>query len=89
MPLTAEEVLKKLLAATDEAKETTRALHEARGAALDVIKKQKHEIAEIIQTTVEAAFAELSEDAKMKMVDGIDAVIKGIEHDWREKLGLI
>lgn len=88
MVLETDQVLKKLIDATEEAKATTRDLHAARATALDVLKKQRKEIAEGIKTAVDEAVAELGAEARERLVTSVEGVIAGIERDWRQALGL-
>lgn len=88
MAVLPEEMLKKLVAATAEAKETIRELHEARAVALDVDRKQRERITQAIVTEVERQVGELADEARTEMRETISNVIKGFSELWREKLGL-
>lgn len=88
MPLTAEDVLKKLTIATEEARATIREVHEARSAALDVVKKQRQQIADTIVKEIADQVEQLGTAAYAEMRARIDQVITRIETDWRAKLGL-
>lgn len=88
MPLQSEEVLARLVEATGEAKSTIRELHEARAAAIDVIKRHRKEIADAVVAEVDRAVAELSGDARAALVAGVEQTIQAITTDWRAALGL-
>jgi hypothetical protein len=88
MPLQPEEVLNQLIRARDEARETIRELHEARSAALDVDKKQRERITQLIVTEVERQVGVLAADARAQMQGRMGAVINDIEELWRAALHL-
>lgn len=88
MPLTADETLKKLVEAIEEGKATTRDLHAARATAMDVLKKQRREIAEGITNEVNRAVQEIRTETRDLMVSRVEEIMGAIERDWRTKLGL-
>lgn len=88
MPLAAEDVLQKLIEAIDEAKSTIRELHEARGASMDIIKKQKKDIADKIQKEVETEVKKITDDIRRQSIEAVEKIMNDIQHDWRVKLGL-
>ena len=88
MPRSSEEVLQDLVNATLEAKNTIRELHEARSAAMDVIKKQRGQIVEAIAAEVKAQVSEVINEAHELVLSSAGEMIDRIEKDWREKLGL-
>lgn len=88
MPVTAEETLAKLVEAADEAKATIRELHEARAAALDVVKSQRAQVHAAIEQLVKEAVGTLGREAEERMKASVERVIRELAADWREKLGL-
>lgn len=88
MPVTTEEMLKKLTDAIEEAHASIRVLHEARAAANDVIKSNQKKIADLLIQEVEAHVKMLYKDSQLSMTMAVEQVIKRLETDWRKKLGL-
>lgn len=84
MPLTANEILERLVKATDEAKETIQELHGARATALDVIKKHRAGIVDAINAAVAEEVAKLREE----MLRHAGAAVDAIAAELRGRLGL-
>lgn len=88
MPKMVEEQIADLNKAMSEAKDTIRELHEARSAALDVLKDNRRRITEAIESEVQKQAEALSDEARHQMRKRIGEVIDGIERDWRSALKL-
>lgn len=88
MPLAPEDVLKDLVAATEQAKTTIREAHEARAALLDVVKENRQKILTAIVSEVQEQVRELADEASSDLRTRAGGVIARLEADWRAKLGL-
>lgn len=86
MPLTAEDVLKKLTEATEEARATIKELHQERAAALDVIKQNKKRIATAIEMEVKSAIGEISEKASAELHERLESAVGSLFKDVRARL---
>jgi hypothetical protein len=88
MPVAPEETIRKLTEAITEAKATIRELHEARAAALDVMKQHRKVIHDEIQQGIAGVMGDLRDETVKHMQSAAKTIIARIEQDWREKLGL-
>lgn len=83
-----EEILKDLLAATEEAKNTIRELHEARASLMDVDKKMKDRITKLIREEVTNQVGEISVEATKEMQAAFDHIADSTSLAIKEKLGI-
>jgi ElaB/YqjD/DUF883 family membrane-anchored ribosome-binding protein len=81
LPVAPEEVLEKLSAAVDEAKDVMRELHSATKGQREAIRRQ-------IETEVHDAIEGLYREVRAQMEREARKVIARLERDWRKKLGL-
>lgn len=88
MPLTSEDVLNKLVEATAEAKETTKKLHEARAAAMDVIKNQRKHVEATLTDAVNVAVERITNEMRALMRLKAEGVIDEFARDLRAKMAL-
>lgn len=86
MPRPPEDVLKDLVAATDEAKATIRELHSARATALDVDKKHRERITQLIVEEVTKQVEQLAVDAHEELRAGVAKIIGDLTSDLQRKL---
>jgi hypothetical protein len=88
MPLPPEEVLAKLLDATEEAKVATREAHEVHKSLRGDIKDQHRMIVDSIVEEVTKAVAALKAEAAEDMRTAMRSEIDRLAVDWRVRLGL-
>lgn len=88
MPLAPEEILAKLLEATEEAKVATREAHEIHKNLRGDMKDQHRMIVDSIVEEVTKAVIALKTDATQEMRTAVESEIDRIATDWRMKLGL-
>lgn len=87
-PTTPEDVLKRLVAATDEAKATIRELHEIRQDLIEIRKRGEQRIIDGINQAITTSVNMLRDEAREEMREAVSAVIGRLGSAWREKLGL-
>jgi hypothetical protein len=80
---TPEDVLKRLVEATHEAKATVRELHEARKTLLETEKAQRRRVDDMIANLVGQAVKVLGDEIRNDMLQSGRKVIDGIAADWR------
>lgn len=89
MPLAPEEILAKLLEATEEAKTATREAHEVHKNLRGDMKDQHRMIVDSIVEEVTRAVASLKAEAAEDMRDAMRAEIDRLAADWRTRLDLV
>lgn len=81
MPVAPEEVLGKLAAAVEEAREVLRELHATGKGQREAIRNQ-------IKAEVKKATSEVRREVQAQMTQEAKQVVERLEQDWRKKLGL-
>lgn len=88
MPIQPDKILKDIAEATDEAKKTIQELHQARKELIDVQKKERNRISNLLVDEISTQVGKLSEEAYKEMIEKANEILERLEKDWREKLGL-
>lgn len=86
MPIEPEKILKQLVAATEEAKATIRELHEARATALDVDKKQRERITQLIVEEVTKQVGALADEAREELHAGVSKIVADVAGEMQRRL---
>lgn len=86
MPIEPEKILKQLVDATVEAKQTIRELHEARATALDVDKKHRERITQLIVEEVTKQVGALADEAREELHAGVSKIIGDLAGDLKRRL---
>lgn len=88
MPILPDKMLKDLAEANAEAKATVQELHQARKELIDVQKKERNRVTNLLTEEVSAQVRILADKAYQEMIEKANDILERIEKDWREKLGL-
>lgn len=83
-----EELLRKLVEATHEAKTATTEAHVVHRDLRKLVKDSLRDVKEMITAEVTRQVGELESAAVVQMRDGADEMLLRIDADWRKKLGL-
>lgn len=88
MPVAPEEILNKLTAAIQEAKDTTRELHEARKRYIEAVRHQEADVRNLVEQRVDRAVGDIRVKARADMEEALEAEISSFVADLRMKLGM-
>ena len=81
---TTDEALK----AAADLREATQEAHRARRDLAQLIKAQRDEVRKAVEVEVARQVDDIASQIRQRLVTGAEAMLAGIERDWREKLGL-